>query len=290
MSSWVVLHILLLLACLVIVAISIHKSDLAPKAAMIVIVAAAPVTITLFSTIGKYDVVTFLGAIIVGLARNKFGVLAGALIMLLGNPEMAVLALICLLLLSNLSEFQVSKKYIQMGLALSVFVYLGIQIWMITGGVVSNRISLLPYYLGLSLSNFLKSPFNNLWSWYGVLWLLVLIAFLSMKSSNRKTLFVSLLVIPGMSTIITADGVRVFSMIALPSLLVCCVRIIQRFVKNQYDLELFIGLLLFLWLMIPNNIGGGYFWGNLSVLTSNALDQLSVLVFDFGKKMSNLVN
>lgn len=167
-SSWVVLHILLLLACLVIVAILIHKSDLAPKAAMIVIVAAVPVTATLFSTIGKYDVVTFLGAIILGLSRHKIGVLAGALIMSLGNPELAILALICLLVLSNLAEFQVSKKYIQMGLALSVFLYLGIQVWMITGGVVSNRISLLPYFLGLSLSNFLNAPFNNLWSWYGI--------------------------------------------------------------------------------------------------------------------------
>jgi len=289
-SSWVVLHILLLLTCLAMVVILIHKSDLAPRATMIVIVAAVPVTATLFSSIGKYDVVTFLGAIIVGLARHKVGVLAGALIMSLGNPEQAILALICLLFLSNLTEFQVSKKYLQMGLALSIVLYLGIQVWMITGGIVSNRISLLPYWLGLSLSNFLNAPFNNLWSWYGFFWLFIIIAFLSMKGSNRKRLFVCFLVIPGMTTIITADGVRVFSMIVLPSLLVCCVWIIRSFVKTQNDLELFVGLIIILWVIIPTGGGGGYLWGNLAIFTSSTLDQLSVFIFDFGKRVSDFVN
>jgi len=289
-TSWIVLHICLLLACLVIIVILIHRSDLAPRTAMIVIVAAVPVTATLFSTIGKYDVVTFLGATILGLSRHKVGVLAGALIMSLGNPELAILALISLLLLSNLAEFQLPKKYIQMGLACSVCLYLGIQIWMITGGIVSNRISLLPYYLGLSLSNFLNAPFYNLWSWYGFFWFLVVIPFLSMKGSSRKRLFLVFLVIPGMASIITADGVRVFSMIALPSLLVCCVWIMRRFVKNNKDFELFTGLLIILFVMIPNKGGGGFLWGNISIFTSSALDQLSAFVFDFGKKVSDLVN
>jgi hypothetical protein len=289
-SSWVVLHIFLLLICLAIVSILILKSDLAPRAAMVVIVAAVPVTSTLFSTIGRYDVITFLGAITLGLSRHKVGIFAGALIMSLGNPEQAILALICLLFISNVTELQVSKRLYKIGLALSLFLYLGIQVWMITGGVVANRISLLPYWLGLSLSNFLNAPFNSLWSWYGFFWFLVIIAFLSMKGPNRKWLLVSLLMIPGVATLITADGVRVFSLIVLPSLLVCCIWIIKRFVNNQYDLELFLGLLIILWVMIPIAGGGGYLWGNVAIYTSSTLDQLSALVFDFGKRVSDFIN
>jgi hypothetical protein len=283
-NSWIALHVLLLIAVLLFVAFIARQSYLAPAGILILFIATIPVTGTLFSTIGKYDVITFLGAVIVGLTRQRTSMLAGTLIMLLGNPEQAVVALVCLLIVSGIEEFRLPRSLIRSCLIFSIFFYLGIQIWMISSGVMSNRITLLPLWLGKSLSSFINAPFNNIWSWYGPVWLVILATILKVFGNERRRLLVSVLIIPGVATIVTADGLRVFGIIALPSLLTCCGWVVRSLQSNRELTRIFSGILITLWVITPTSSGGGFIWGKLSTEIASHLQPLSETVLDLGQR------
>ena len=145
---------------------------------------------------------------------------------------------------------------------------------------------MLPLWLSSSLANFMNSPFNHIWSWYGPFWLLILVAILNFRGSYRKRIIVGLLMIPRLTTIVTLDGLRVFGLVVLPSLLVCCRWIIKGFDDNFENLKKFIGLFLLLWTLTPTSSGGGYLWGYLSDVARNEFQQLSSLAIEIGQRFN----
>jgi hypothetical protein len=245
---------------------------------------------SLAGSLGKYDPVTFLGGIIFILARKNHFSLFGAVIMSLGNPEQSILACLILLVLSKIQYFVEWRRRALNGLIIACVIYLLIQSWMILHGLVINRVTALPYFLELSLKNFVSSPFSNLWTWFGIAWFIVISLVAYFPRRERFLLIISILGIPSFVTVITADGARVFSLIVLPSLLVIGIWFWKNYSSRVEDINAGVGLFLVLWISIPTSYSWGYIGNFLANKVTYLIGDLSDYAFEVGKQISNFLN
>lgn len=289
-NQWIVLHLFFLIFVVLATCVLVHRSQLVNPGVLIIFIFSLSSISSLAGSLGKYDPVTFLGGIIFILARKNHFSLFGAVIMSLGNPEQSILACLVLLVLSKVQYFVEWRRRALNGLIIACVIYLVIQFWMILHGVVSNRVTLLPYFLELSLTNFVRSPFSNMWSWFGIAWFIIISLVVYFSRRDRNLLIISILVIPSFVTVITADGARVFSLIVLPSLLVIGIWFWKNFSRRVEDFNAGVGLFLVLWILIPTSYSWGYIGNFLANKVTFTIGDLSDYVFEVGKQISNFIN
>lgn len=222
-TQWVLLHVLLIITALMVAFWLIGRTGAAMRSFLILALAAATATSSLFLSIGKYDVITYLGAVILALSRSLPAATFGALLMASGNPEQSIVASIALLVLSFASEFRDIRNRALAAILVTTLTWLSVQLWFKVSDMNVSRISLVPEYLAESLARVLATPGMAVWSWLGVGWLVVATVAIAAKVNSRKWLLLSLVVIPAAVTVVTADGARVFAMVGLPSYLVASV-------------------------------------------------------------------
>jgi hypothetical protein len=176
-----------------------------------------------------------------------------------GNPEQTILALTCLALLSTHKAFKFLLRKSLQGLFVSVTIYVSIQFWMRMNGIQSNRISVIPYFLKVSLNNFVDSPLPNVWSWLGVTWIFLVGYALTTKGIEKVTFLTASVLIPALATIITADGPRVFAFITMPLVLIVGIYFFKNCSRSDRGMNLTVGCYLLLWIVIPTSSPWGFF-------------------------------
>ncbi|MEI8082398.1 MAG: hypothetical protein WCI74_11190 [Actinomycetes bacterium] len=103
--KWVALHVVLVAAALVLALVMATRTSIAVRSDTLLLLASATAAAAVMISIGKYDPLTFLGGWTIVMARGPWMSGVGALVMALGNPEQAVVAGACLLVVSLAKEF-----------------------------------------------------------------------------------------------------------------------------------------------------------------------------------------
>lgn len=214
--SWLVAYVIMTIFTLAMLILGIVKTQLDPttKKLFLAIAILGPFTTILFTEIGRYDVFVLLGSVIAGLSGSVVLRSLGILIMLFGNFEQAIVAVACLLLVIVLSHnWKHSAKMIFSAVFLIFVNYLTLR-------AIYPDFSLLG---GDTRSAWLLREFRNalqaqtaslpllLISFYGVAWIFVVQFLLSEPNRVRQLVrLFSLVLIPGVATVMTFDGTRVF--------------------------------------------------------------------------------
>lgn len=192
------------------------------RVALIVIVLGS-VGVVLLGNLGRHDVLTVGGGLILGIAgRSLLWGVFGTVIMLLGNPEQGVWALLIMFLLSLTPTFRAYRKSALILAPTGLVLYIILVFWARSLGIES-RLDWFDYHFQVSLWNFFGNLPLSLYAAFGVAWVLVFWALLRTRGFERAVVLVALVVLPLVLTAITMDQTRVFvgvSSVALGMLLV----------------------------------------------------------------------
>jgi len=253
-TMWIAAHIALTLIVIGMALWLINRNFSADRSFMLLILAATTSMATVMISIGKYDIFTFAGGLLLILARSNWAVVLGALLLASGNPEQAILASLSLLVLSRSDVFGKYRTRSVIALSVSILAWISVQIWFWSAGLSTGRLALVSEYLGESLSNLLTAPLQEIWSWLGVGWVIVLAALILMKGKERIILAVALIAIPAAATVITADGARVFGAIVLPSFLALGIWLVTTKIQVSRYSKQAVGLFLILLILLPSTL------------------------------------
>jgi len=228
--------------------------------------------------LGTGQSLLLLGQTLFVLGYDSWLVFCGALLMYSAHCEQALLSTFALFTLSGVKGFEKYRIKCQQSLVLGLVVEVVIQLWFISNKYYGSRLGVIPYFLGLSLQRFLIDPALNIWSWLGLGWLLVLIVIWSYRKlpSNAFLVLLSLVLLPGFFTLITADGARVFGAISYPSMVALILWFTSGYISSQKFMNYFCSFYTISFAIFPNGLGG---WGSLGVqlysLLSPAFEALS---------------
>jgi len=230
----------------------------------LLIVAGAPASSTLLIGIGKYDVFTVLGAFILVLSRSLPGSLAGSLIVTSGNPEQAMVAAVGLLAVSFAPQLRDFRSRAVIALGTSVLGWVAVQVWFAQNEMTTGRLHLIRVFLGESLGRFAGSPELSLWSWFGAGWIVVLVALVLVGRGSRWPLALGLIAIPGIASISTADGARVFAAVVLPSFVAAGLWLAANRISVSRFRDEAVGSFVILLVILPTVLTGpGWFFGQV---------------------------
>lgn len=95
-----------------------------------------------------------------------------------------------------------------------------------------------------------------MWSWYGAGWILVVIAIVLIGRGSRWPLLLGLIAVPGMATVTTADGARVFAVIALPAFVIAGLWLASTKVAGSRYRDEAVGAFVILLVILPTALQG----------------------------------
>lgn len=167
--------------------------------------------VPLFGHIGRHDALTILGAIVlITCARQAPRISAvGTLVMMLGNPEQAIIIIFCAVLLSLADPFRAFSRVLAVNLILALAGAVALSIWSTSTGS-RTRGSFLSEFLGNSLYSFFGHLPLSIYAAYSVAWPIVLFALFRIRGRQRAVAALGLIAIPFILTAITLDQTRVF--------------------------------------------------------------------------------
>lgn len=199
---------------------------------LLVLVAASAMPVVLLSKIGHYDIWLVVGSILVSLGAGRIAPIVGGLIVGFTNFEQG--AVLVLALLAAQFSLGLAREMIRSltFAAAAVFGRGVIEVWYRSFGVLpTGRGSLLRENLVNSLEGFVKPWPIQLYSWYSAAWVLVIAMIVGLRAERVRmfALLASLLIIPGIATVITSDGARVFMATSSASLLYVTSRLLMSF-------------------------------------------------------------
>jgi hypothetical protein len=169
-----------------------------------------PTISVLLGNVGRHDFLVIFGGIILGLRGYRWwGAIVGAALMLLGNPEQAVVALAIASLVSFVSRFKNYRTKVLTVTGAAFLIYLALEMWASSLGI-QGRSDWLGYHFKVSLLNFLGNGYLSLFAGYSLLWILVLWAVRKTGGRERVILIIAAIVVPFAVTLTTADQTRVF--------------------------------------------------------------------------------
>jgi len=276
-TTWIVAHTVLTVVILGFIFLLIVKNRNTDRSYMILVIVATTSAAAVLISIGKYDIFTFGGGAILVLARSNWVASIGALLMASGNPEQALLVSISLLILTRLQTFKTFRARAWIALAVSLLSWIAVQFWFLRSDLDQGRLSLIPKFLGESLSNMVTDPLLQIWAWLGVGWIIVLVALILMKKNERIVVMASVIAIPALASVVTADGARVFGAIALPSFLLISSWLVNEKIKPSKFAETAVGVFVIALLLLPTTLEkpgwfDGQIRGRLMSVTSQALN------------------
>jgi hypothetical protein len=186
---------------------------------VILAVLASGIPPTLSYEIGFYDVLTLLGAGAIAVSRRPWLVAVGAVVLSGSNPPLALVSAISFAILSAGEPFRGLRQKALITLTICLLGWLAVNLWLHAAGT-SSESSQLFTNLGYSFRSFLDAAPLDVSSWYGGAWLLVVITIVSPMAWRTRCIVVgALIVVPGLGSVATLDGTRVFvCAAALPAL------------------------------------------------------------------------
>jgi hypothetical protein len=256
-NAWVALHVILVVGALIVAVVLVVRSDLAPPGALLLVLAGSSAAAVMVGTVGKYDPLMFLGGVMLVLGRRAVVSYLGAVLMALGNPERAIVACICLLILTGIEECRAWRRVALVSFALTAAFWVVTQLWILQSGV-EGRMTLLPIFLFMSVQNFFANAAGSVWSWMGIGWLVVLGLGVTMRGRARLIILASLVLVPMLVTVITVDGARVYGLVVLPAYLLAAAAFWSRLSPERRVFDTALGLVLVLTILVPTTLAG---WG-----------------------------
>lgn len=231
-----------LLALLALVSILLFKQLGDPVISLLLLsfVFLGPTASTLLSGIGRHDLLTIAGGILVGLSvKRPILLVVGPLLMFAGNPEQSLLGLSCFAAAAwGLGDRKTTRRTI-MAICVLLLVFLAMQSYAWKLGVPS-RISVYLGLLGESFRVSLVNLPNLLYSGYGLSLIVLVIAIFSVYRSNRfrgVVLIVSLFVIPLLATLSTADQTRVLVCLTTPVVFLVLIWALPPLLSREHHLR-----------------------------------------------------
>ena len=176
----------------------------------VVLLACSPLPTVMLFGIGRYDIFLITGSALVALGHRWWLVFLGALIACSGNPEQSVVAALCLLLVSLAPRFRDKRRDALIFGAVAVVNWVAVSLWFAAFDVDGSRARLFPVWIAKSVQGFIEAFPLSLYSWFGALWLLVLFVAGSLTGRSRWMVVGGLFLLPGLFTVTTLDGTRVF--------------------------------------------------------------------------------
>ena len=180
----------------------------------VILLACSPLPTVLLYGVGRYDIFLITGAALVALSRRWWIVLLGALIACSANPEQSVVAAACLLLVSMAPRFRAKRRDALIFGSVAVVNWVAVSLWFAAFDVDGSRARLFPVWIAKSVQGFAEAFPLSLYSWFGALWLLVLFVAGSLTGRSRWWVVSGLFLVPGLFTVTTLDGTRVFVCVA----------------------------------------------------------------------------
>jgi hypothetical protein len=175
--------------------------------------ASAIPTIVLYN-VGWYDVITVLGAAIVVASDGLAGVAAGALIMSSANPSEAAAAAVALVFVAAAGRWSVLGRKAVTAAAVTSIGFIGVEVWLRAIGS-PDRGSVFAVNLHRSIAAFAEATPIAMYAWYGAAWLIVVALIAQGRGRTSRLLTtVGLIAIPGLVSMTTLDGTRVFAAVA----------------------------------------------------------------------------
>ena len=169
-----------------------------------------PIGVVAFGNVGRHDWFLLVGSLLFALKGSAVRwALVSSVLMVLGNPEQALLAVLALLVLSGIPKF---RRYRRPSLCATAFVSVaaaGLTLW-VELLWIDGRASWLGYHLVMGLQNFFVNLPLSIYAAYGAGWILVIALMLRTSGRFRAYAFVALVAIPLGATAITFDQTRVF--------------------------------------------------------------------------------
>lgn len=276
-TTWVVSHFFLTALAMTLIVVLVSRNDQIPRGYLILVLVAATSTSTVLLSLGKYDVFTFIGAALLVLARSNGIAVIGAIIMASGNPEQAILGSLAFLVLTFIETFRRYRIRAMFSLAISVLAWILVQIWFLGAGLDFGRVSLVPVFLAESLGNFAVSPLGEVWSWMGIGWFIALPALILIERKSRWVLLISLILIPAVATLVTADGARVFGSISFPVFVAVGMWLVKAKVQPSRFATQTVGIFIVLSILAPVTVDrpgwlDGQIRGKIMTITHQVLN------------------
>ncbi len=180
----------------------------------LVLLACSPLPTVLLYGIGRYDIFLITGSALVALGHRWWVVVLGSIIACSANPEQSIVAALCLLLVSFAPRFRDKRRHALIFGGIAIVNWLAVVLWYAHYNVDGSRALLFPVWVAKSMQGFLEAFPLSLFSWYGALWLLVIFVAGSLTGRSRWFVIAGLFLLPGLFTVTTLDGTRVFVCVA----------------------------------------------------------------------------
>ncbi len=175
-----------------------------------IVIILGPIGQVLMTNVGGHDAWMFLGALVTAaFGRKVGGVTAGVVLMSLGNPEQAVIAMGCLLAITLIPNFRERRRSTLFGLLLAIALLGALSLYAMHVGV-STRGGYIEGYLLQGLHNFFINFPLSLFAILGISWIVVGWILADMSNRNRLFFLIGIVVVPLVFTAITVDQTRVF--------------------------------------------------------------------------------
>ncbi len=171
--------------------------------------------------VGTYDTLLIFGTVLVVASRSWLLQLAGVMVMVGANVELAVASLVCLALVSSVAETTIRPRRILLLGAGSALVWTAYAYWLFGSKMISDgRTGFFFDQLKSSVILNTRTIPLMIFSFYGICWLPVLAIIRHVtRPGQRFVLIAALILIPASLTFLTLDGTRVFVSLSAASLI-----------------------------------------------------------------------
>jgi hypothetical protein len=219
-NAYAVIGLSLTVITLILGAWMIRRSSDATDARLIlVLVFLGPIGIVLLNNIGRHDVLVLLGSLMIGtLGRRPAWAIAGALLMVAGNPEQACVASVILLIIGLMRGMEHIRVRAVTSLVIAFGSFIGLSAWAHANGV-GGRGGYITEYLGNSIYGFFGNFPLSVFAAFGPIWVVLIWILMRVSVRDRILLVIGLGVIPFAVTAITLDQTRVFVGVSTAALL-----------------------------------------------------------------------
>ena len=173
-------------------------------------IAASPAFAVTVTMLGHYDLWIIAGSATVVLAKRWWWAAVGAVIAVSGNPEQAAPSAVAILLVALAwgNRRLALRGLAYLGLAVAAIVL--VALWASAAGAPSRSGAFLQL-IPLSVESFLGVWPLAIYAWLGPLWIVVLLAIAALpRWSSRLLAIAGVVLIPGLMSMTTLDGTRVF--------------------------------------------------------------------------------
>ena len=196
------------------------------------------------------------------LGRHWLLVTVGLLGWVLTHPEQALAASLSFLVLTIVPEFARWRRRAVIAVVVAGACTLLGAVWLADAGL-SSRGGFLQETAAAGFSSFLRNGMLGVYAWWGLWWLAVAALLIGIGGWKRVWLVIALVGIPGLFTVVTLDGTRVFSGVASASG-VLVIAVIVRLMSqpspsveaerrsNSPRVHAYVGYLFLAFILFPN--------------------------------------